>query len=73
MVPAAGKLCEAISLSRLQFRGVKLELLERKFEIDSEQCWRLGMIVSELVRFACGSGDRLRHHPGFVALSQAVG
>ena len=43
------RLCEAISLSRLQFRGVRLELLERKFEIDSEQCWRLGMIVSELV------------------------
>jgi two-component sensor histidine kinase len=43
------QLCEAISLSRLQFRGVRLELLERKFEIDSEQCGRLGMIVSELV------------------------
>jgi two-component sensor histidine kinase len=43
------QLCEAISLSRLQFRGVQLELLERKFAIDSEQCWRLGMIVSELV------------------------
>jgi two-component sensor histidine kinase len=23
--------------------------LEKKLEIDSEQCWRLGMIVSELV------------------------
>jgi two-component sensor histidine kinase len=43
------QLCEAISLSRLQFRGIQLELLERKLEIDSEQCWRLGMIVSELV------------------------
>jgi two-component sensor histidine kinase len=43
------QLCEAISLSRLQSRGIRLELLERKFEIDSEQCWRLGMIVSELV------------------------
>jgi two-component sensor histidine kinase len=43
------QLCEAISLSRLQFGGLQLELLERKFEIDSEQCWRLGMIVSQLV------------------------
>jgi two-component sensor histidine kinase len=46
------QLCEAINLSRLQFRGIRLELLERKFEIDSEQCWRLGMIVSELVTSA---------------------
>jgi two-component sensor histidine kinase len=45
-------LCDAISVSRLQFRGIRLELLERKFEIDSEQCWRLGMIVSELIRNA---------------------
>jgi two-component sensor histidine kinase len=43
------QLCEAISLSRLQFGGLQLELLERKLEIDSEQCWRLGMIVSQLV------------------------
>ena len=43
------QLCEAISLSRLQPLGVRLELLVRKFEIDSEQCCRLGMIVSELV------------------------
>jgi two-component sensor histidine kinase len=43
------QLCEAISVSRLQFRGIRLELPEKKFAIDSEQCWRLGMIVSELV------------------------
>jgi two-component sensor histidine kinase len=46
------RLCAAISLSRLQFRGIELELLERAFEIDSEQCWRLGMMVSELVSSA---------------------
>ena len=46
------QLCEAIGLSRLQFRGIRLEVLEKAFEIDSEQCWRLGMIVSELVSYA---------------------
>jgi two-component sensor histidine kinase len=46
------QLCEAIRLSTLQFRGIRLELLERRFEIDSEQCWRLGMIISELIRNA---------------------
>ena len=43
------QLCEAISLSRLRYRGISLELPEKMLEIDSEQCWRLGMIVSELV------------------------
>jgi two-component sensor histidine kinase len=42
------ELCEAISLSRLRYRGISLELLEKKLEIDSEQCWRLGMIVVDL-------------------------
>jgi len=43
------QLCEAISLSRLRYRGISLELPDKMLEIDSEQCWRLGMIVSELV------------------------
>jgi two-component sensor histidine kinase len=43
------QLCEAISLSKLRTRGVRLELLERELQIDSEQCWRLGMMVSALV------------------------
>jgi two-component sensor histidine kinase len=42
-------LCESLSVSRLKWQGVHLELVERTLEIDSEQCWRLGMIVSELV------------------------
>lgn len=43
------QLCEALSISKLQMRGVRLELLERELWIDSEQCWRLGMIISALV------------------------
>jgi two-component sensor histidine kinase len=43
------QLCESISVSRLEWQGVQLQLLEKKLEIDSEQCWRLGVIVSELV------------------------
>jgi two-component sensor histidine kinase len=43
------ELCEAINLSKLQIRGARLELLEQQLWIDSEQCWRLGMIVSALV------------------------
>lgn len=43
------QLCEAISASRLQFRGIELDCLGSAFDIDTEQCWRLGMIVSQLV------------------------
>jgi two-component sensor histidine kinase len=42
-------LCGAISASRLERRGIELVLVESSFFIDSEQCWRLGVIVSELI------------------------
>jgi two-component sensor histidine kinase len=42
-------LCQAISRSRLVSRGVELRLLERTFQMNSERCWRLGLIVSELI------------------------
>jgi two-component sensor histidine kinase len=42
-------LCGAISASRLERRGIELVLVERSFVIDSELCWRLGVIVSELI------------------------
>ena len=42
-------LCEAIGLSKLQFLGIQLELLARELDIDSEQCWRLGLIVAQLI------------------------
>ena len=43
------QLCVAISLSKLECLGIKLEVLDRECPIDSEQCWRLGIIVAELV------------------------
>jgi two-component sensor histidine kinase len=46
------QLCAAISLSRLECRGVELEVLDGVCQIDSEQCWRLGIIVAELVAIA---------------------
>jgi two-component sensor histidine kinase len=63
------QLCEAISLSRLRFRGIRLELLETKFELDSEQCWRLGMIVSELVSNAARRSSA--HSPAFIRVAAA--
>jgi two-component sensor histidine kinase len=43
------RLCQAISRAKLDSRGIELVLVERSFLMDSERCWRLGLIVSELV------------------------
>ena len=43
------QLCQAISRSKLDRKGIELRLVERPFRMDSERCWRLGLIVSELI------------------------
>jgi two-component sensor histidine kinase len=43
------QLCRAICSAKLTAKGIKLLLVERKFKMDSERCWRLGLIVSELI------------------------
>jgi two-component sensor histidine kinase len=43
------ELCQAIELSRLEQRDIKLGLVGQTIQMDCERCWRLGMIVSELI------------------------
>src|SRR5579863_5454172 len=43
------ELCRAISRSKLASQGIELILKEKTFQIQSERCWRLGLIVSELI------------------------
>ena len=43
------QLCRAICCSKLNAEGIKLVLVERAFQMESERCWRLGLIVSELI------------------------
>src|ERR1700681_322520 len=43
------RLCQAISRSKLDVRSIELLLVERSFQMESERCWRLGLIVSELI------------------------
>ena len=43
------RLCQAISRSKLDARGIELLLMECSFQMESERCWRLGLIVSELI------------------------
>jgi two-component sensor histidine kinase len=43
------QLCRAISRAKLDRKGIELRLVECPFRMDSERCWRLGLIVSELI------------------------
>ena len=42
-------LCDSISRSKLHSRNIKLLLLELPFQMSSERCWMMGMIVAELI------------------------
>src|ERR1700730_5110689 len=43
------QLCRAISRSRLDVKSIELVLVDRPLRMNSHCCWRLGMIVSELI------------------------
>jgi two-component sensor histidine kinase len=43
------QLCGALTRAKLEEKGIELEFVEKPFRIDSDQCWRLGMILYELV------------------------
>jgi two-component sensor histidine kinase len=43
------RLCHSISRSKLEFRGIELRLVERAFWMGSERCWRLGVMISEII------------------------
>jgi two-component sensor histidine kinase len=43
------QLCRALSRAKLEENGIELEFVEKPFRIDSDRCWRLGMVLYELV------------------------
>lgn len=43
------ELCQSITRAKLRHRGVTLVLVEHPLQLGSAQCWRLGLIVSELI------------------------
>ena len=59
------QLCEAISRSKLADQGIRLAFVDRPLDMDSARCWRLGLIVSELITNAVrhafdGMGGNIR-------------
>ena len=57
------QLCLSISRSYLDYRKIKLVLATEPLRLEADRCWRLGMIVYELIvnaarhAFACGDGE----------------
>jgi len=44
-----GELCRSISRAKLQHKGIELVFMECPLRLNALRCWRLGMIVSELI------------------------
>lgn len=42
-------LCHSLSCARLDPQGIELVLASRPFKLRSQQCWKLGLILSELI------------------------
>jgi two-component sensor histidine kinase len=47
--PYLRRLCDAICAAKLQQRGINLHYAGRIVSIDSEKCWKLGLILFELI------------------------
>ena len=43
------RLCRSISQAKLQYRDIELLFCEAPVELGARSCWRMGMIVSELI------------------------
>src|SRR5260370_25532917 len=54
------QLCQSISRSRLDCRGIELQFAGRHLKMNSERCWLLSMVISELITNAArhAFGDR---------------
>jgi two-component sensor histidine kinase len=47
--PYLRRLCNAIQAAKLHQLGIEMEYVDRALMIDSEKCWKLGMILFELI------------------------
>jgi two-component sensor histidine kinase len=59
-----GRLCLAISRSRLEEMGIRLVFAADPLTMEADRCWRLGMMVSELVTNSARHAFHDRHVHG---------
>ena len=68
-----GKLCACMSRASLGERGIRLTVATDEIPLDAARCWRVGLIVSELVRNAVRHGLKGRQGSIRVALNRNGG
>ncbi|MEO9132286.1 MAG: ATP-binding protein [Sphingomonas sp.] len=64
------RLCETVSAARLQERGIRLTLAAEPVQLAADRCWRVALIVSELITNAMRHG--LRGGPGNIRVEVGV-
>jgi two-component sensor histidine kinase len=67
------RLCAALTAARLADRGVRLTFIESTARLQAQQCWRVGLIVSELVTNAVRHAFPERGGALLVELSSSPG
>ena len=66
-------LLDALVRASLSERGVSLTLIEQPIEIEAQRCWRVGLIVSELITNAVRHGFRGGSGAIMIELAKSVG
>ena len=66
-----GRLCSTMTASRLQERGVRLTLSAESVTLSAERCWRISLIVSELITNSLRHG--LKNGPGHIRVELEAG
>lgn len=66
-----GRLCSTMTASRLQERGVRLTLSADSVMLPAERCWRIALIVSELITNSLRHG--LKNGPGHIRVELEAG
>jgi len=68
-----GELCACMSRASLGERGIRLTVASDEIPLNAARCWRVGLIVSELVRNAVRHGLKGRQGSIRVALNRSSG
>ena len=64
------RLCEAVTAASLQERGIRLTLIADRAVLTAERCWRVALVVSELINNSVRHG--LKSGPGCIKVELAV-